>query len=187
MASEQPVSPSAMASAEGSEGGHAPRLGRRRAGWWVLLCLGLAGAGAGSYFRFRPPLKLPPQATAQSQPARIETAPIPAASNAPSTLLTPPAALPPKSTQDLKVGPVRLEKAKGSSLVYAVGTLRNESPHQRFGVKLELELTGPDGRKVGLAKDYRSVLEPKQEWNFRALVLDAKAVSAKVASIREDE
>jgi hypothetical protein len=31
------------------------------------------------------------------------------------------------------------------------------------------------------------VLEPRQEWRFRALVLDGKAVSAAVAAIREQE
>jgi hypothetical protein len=30
-------------------------------------------------------------------------------------------------------------------------------------------------------------LEPRQEWHFRALVLDAKTVRATVASIREEE
>ena len=92
-----------------------------------------------------------------------------------------------KSIDDLKVGPIALEKTKGSSLVYAVGVLRNESNHQRFGVNIELELTDARGNKAGTAKDYRAVIEPRQEWRFRALVLDTKAVSAKVAAIREEE
>ena len=93
----------------------------------------------------------------------------------------------PKSIGDLKVGPITLEKSKGSSLVYAVGVLRNDSAHQRFGVSLELELTDARGNKAGTAKDYRAVLEPRQEWRFRALVLDSKAVSARVAAVREEE
>src|SRR6266542_2893702 len=93
----------------------------------------------------------------------------------------------PKSSDDFKPGRILLEKAKGTSLVYAVGVLKNDSDYQRFGVNLELELTDARGNKVGTAKDYRAVLEPRQEWRFRALVLDSRAVSARVAVIREEE
>ena len=93
----------------------------------------------------------------------------------------------PKSLGDLKVGLIALEKAKGSRLVYAVGTMKNDSDHQRFGVNIELELTDRNGNKAGTAKDYRSLLEPHQEWRFRALVLDSKAVAAKVFAIREEK
>jgi hypothetical protein len=94
---------------------------------------------------------------------------------------------PAKSITDLKVSPITIEKAKGSSLVYAVGRLKNDSDHQRFGLNVELELTDARGAKLGVAKDYRNVLEPRQEWRFRALVLHPMAVSAKVAAIREEE
>lgn len=111
-------------------------------------------------------------------------------STSPKTAEGEPAAPPtpsaPKSISDLKSGPITLEKAKGSSLVYAVGILRNDSVHQRFGVNIELELTDARGNKAGKAKDYRAVLEPRQEWRFRALILDSKAVAAKVSSIREE-
>ena len=92
-----------------------------------------------------------------------------------------------KSIDDLKVGAITLEKSKGSSLVYAVGVLRNDSDHQRFGVTIELALSDARGNKAGTAKDYRNVIEPRREWRFRALVLDSKAVSANVSAIREEE
>jgi hypothetical protein len=92
-----------------------------------------------------------------------------------------------KSIDDFKPGPIRLEKAKGSSLIYAVGVLKNQSDYQRFGVSIELELIDARGQKVGGAKDYRAVLEPRQEWRFRALVLESRTVSARVAMIREEE
>ena len=112
----------------------------------------------------------------------------PAPSAKPAAAESTPSPIPsaPKSISDLKSGPITLEKAKGSSLVYAVGILRNDSVHQRFGVNIELELTDARGNKAGTAKDYRAVLEPRQEWRFRALVLDSKAVAAKVTSIREE-
>lgn len=92
----------------------------------------------------------------------------------------------PRSLEDLKTGPISLEKAKNSSLVYAVGVLRNESDHQRFGVTVEVELTDARGNDAGKAKDYRAVIEPRQEWRFRALVLNSKATEGKVAHIREE-
>lgn len=93
----------------------------------------------------------------------------------------------PKSPDDLKAGLVTLEKAKGTSLVYAIGLLRNDSDHQRFGIKVEIEVIDAAGNKVGTARDYRAVLEPRQGWRFRALVLDKRAAAARLVSIEEDQ
>jgi hypothetical protein len=83
--------------------------------------------------------------------------------------------------------PVRLEKMQGSSLTYAVGTLINTTDRQRFGVKIELDLFDEAGKKVGTAKDYQQLIEPHGQWQFKALCVDAKSKSAKVASIKEDQ
>ena len=85
------------------------------------------------------------------------------------------------------VSAVTLEKAPGTSLIYAVGTVKNTSDHKRFGVKVELDLFDPNERKVGTAKDYQQVMETDSVWQFKALVVDTKATSAKVATIREDQ
>src|SRR5262249_23818117 len=82
---------------------------------------------------------------------------------------------------------IAIEKTQGSSLIYATGTLSNPSERQRFGVKLQFDLFDDGGQKVGTAKDYQSVIEPKGEWKFRALVVTSKATSAKVASITEEK
>lgn len=87
----------------------------------------------------------------------------------------------------LSASAISLQKAPGTSLVYAVGTLKNSSNRQRFGVKVELELTDTNGAKVGIASDYRQVLEPGSEWQFKALVVDSKATTAKLTSIKEDQ
>ncbi len=83
--------------------------------------------------------------------------------------------------------PVSLDKGQGSSVVYAVGTIGNITNRQRFGVRVELELLDATGNKVGNATDYRPTLEPNQEWRFRALVVEKKAASAKIAAIKEDK
>jgi hypothetical protein len=97
------------------------------------------------------------------------------------------AAISPKSVEDLKVSQIVLAKAKGGNLVYALGTLRNESDVQRFGVRLELDLLDSAGKKIGTSKDYARLIEPRKEWRFRALVLAPNSVSARVASIKEQE
>ncbi|HZR19432.1 MAG TPA: FxLYD domain-containing protein [Verrucomicrobiae bacterium] len=91
------------------------------------------------------------------------------------------------SLNELSASSVTLEKTPGSSLVYAVGMIRNTSTRQRFGIKIELELADAAGQKVGTASDYHPLLEPGAQWQFKALVVQAKAVSAKITSIREDQ
>lgn len=94
----------------------------------------------------------------------------------------------PKALDDLKVvGTVVIERAQGRRLSYVVGTITNDSEHQRFGVKVELELFDSAGTKLPMmASDYVQTLAARQEWIFRALVLEPKAVTAKAASIKED-
>lgn len=91
----------------------------------------------------------------------------------------------PFAAQQFRVSPVRLEQGQGSALVYAVGTLANTGQRQRFGVKVELELFDATGAKVGAASDYQKVLEPNAEWKYRAMVVEKRAVTAKVAAIKE--
>jgi hypothetical protein len=68
---------------------------------------------------------------------------------------------------------------------YATGTLRNELDTQRFGVTVELELVDAAGARVGTAQDYRAVMEPGAEWNYRALVVTGQPAEARVILIRE--
>ncbi len=88
---------------------------------------------------------------------------------------------------DFRASPIKLEKGQGTSLVYAIGTLTNAANRQRFGVKVELDLLDDAGQKIGGAKDYQQVIEPHGEWQFKALVVDSKAKSARLASINEQQ
>lgn len=88
----------------------------------------------------------------------------------------------------LAISPISLEKAPGTSLVYATGTVHNSTAKQRFGLKLELDLLDAGGQKLGTAKDYQAVLEPGADWHFKALVVDPKGVVlAKIASLLEEQ
>lgn len=181
---ESPVADSAASAFDASDNvvGNEPLGSKRKLLWIALPLLVLAGTAA---FIFKDRLARPqsPMVNENSSATNLETPKV--AASAPTNVPAPPKVT--KSIDDLKVGPITLEKSKGSSLVYAVGVMRNDSSHQRFGLNLELELTDARGNKAGTAKDYRAVLEPRKEWRFRALVLDSKAVSAKVAAIREEE
>jgi len=87
----------------------------------------------------------------------------------------------------LVISGLTLEKTPGSSRLYAVGKLRNNSNQKRFGIRLELDLFDAADQKLGTATDYQAVLEPGAEWSFKALVLHSKAASVKIASIKEDQ
>jgi hypothetical protein len=94
---------------------------------------------------------------------------------------------PPDPWHGLKAGKVSLEKQGDGRLIYAVGTVRNTSDHQRFGVKVELDVMDAQGEKIGSATDYTQVMEPGKDWKFKALVTDRKAASADVADIKEQD
>jgi hypothetical protein len=97
---------------------------------------------------------------------------------------------PPKAFTELnefKVGKITLEKIEGGGLVYAVGTVKNDTTRQRFGVKIELDLIDAQDDKIGSASDYIDVLEPHKEWQFKAMLTEPKAVKATPADIEEQK
>ena len=141
---------------------------------WIGAALALVLIAGGSWAYVRHARKSTPE-------ARI-TAP-----NT-ETNVSSPAEAKPKSHDDLKVGAIEIDQPKGSSLRYAVGTLKNDSDHPRYGISIELTLFDQRGQQLPTkASEYLQMLEPRKEWRFRALVLDSKAVSVKVSSIREEE
>lgn len=111
----------------------------------------------------------------------------PVARNAAAKSATPkPAAEPSEVINNFAAFPATIEKKRNSSLIYAVGTLRNETDKQRFGVSVEVDLLDRDGTKIGTAKDYKDLIEPHAEWKFRAPVLVANGVtSARVSAVHE--
>ncbi len=89
-------------------------------------------------------------------------------------------------TNDFAISFSQLEKTPGSSLVYLTGHIRNSSDRRRFAVKADWDLFDSDHHPVGLAKDYQPIIEPGGDWHFKALVLEPRAVSARLHSISED-
>ncbi|HEX4645502.1 MAG TPA: FxLYD domain-containing protein [Verrucomicrobiae bacterium] len=157
---------------------------------WLLVvvgicCLGVIVLEAGLYYFKHKVIAI---STAPAKSTNAETAGNPVSSPPTDTQAVAEAVpKPPKALGDLKVGEIQLQKTKDSSLVYAVGTLKNESDYQRFGVKIELQLLDAHDLKVGTAQDYLQVLEPRRDWEFHALIISPKAVKATVASIKEED
>lgn len=136
-----------------------------------------AGAGAFWYLQRGKNSEAPP--SLPSPPAQTIQAP----ASPPKPVATEP---PSDPWHGLTVGTISLEKASEGSLVYAVGKLRNASDHERFGVKIFLDVFDADGQKVGTATDYAESIQPGKEWRFKALVVDRGAASAKLANVKED-
>ncbi len=136
----------------------------------VLIILILGGGFLGAVLA----LKRAERLTARQREATMKAA----AQNPP-----PPAD--PFAQAGFNVSPVTIEKTQGDSLVHATGKIRNLTNRQRFGVRVEIELLDAAGNKVGDAKDYQAALEPAGEWQFRALVVDKRVVTAKVVAIKE--
>ena len=97
----------------------------------------------------------------------------------------PAADLPLAHTNHFTSSKVTIEAHPGSTLIYALGTLKNQLETQRFGVTVELDLFDATGRKIGTAQDYREIIEGRGEWRFRALLVTPKVATARVSSIRE--
>jgi hypothetical protein len=88
---------------------------------------------------------------------------------------------------DFSFANVAVEKIPNSTLVYARGSLKNETDKQRFAVTVEIELLDKSGVKIGTAKDYTDLIEPHAEWKFRASVLQKNVASARVANVKEQQ
>jgi hypothetical protein len=88
----------------------------------------------------------------------------------------------------LEVSAISLEKREGGNGLYVVGTVANTSGRRRSQVTVEFELLDAGGQKVEVARAYRPVLEPRATWQVKVPVAgDSKAVSAKLASVREGQ
>jgi hypothetical protein len=86
-----------------------------------------------------------------------------------------------------EVSTISLEKGKGGNGLYAVATVVNRSGQPRSQVTVQFDLLDARGQKVEVARAFRPVLEPGAKWEVKvAVASDSKAVSAKLASIREE-
>lgn len=155
---------------------------------FAIAAVVLAGAAVGVYFYLQSLNSQQESATANEPNPPISSnavasAPAPAPTTNPAPKHKPPA----DPWHGLQASKVTLEKSENSSLVYAIGTLTNDSPRQRFGVKVEIEVFDSHRNKLGSATDYTEVIEPSNQWKFRALVTAKSATGVKLTSVKEQE
>jgi hypothetical protein len=159
------------------------RAARKRI--YMVFGLGacVVAAACGGAYLYLKPINTPQEAVTPirteqpSNTAAVASAPV-----------APPKRKPPTDPwHGLKAGKVALEKTGDSQLVYAIGVLTNDTPRQRFGVKVELDVLDEHHKKLGSATDYTEVIEPGKEWKFRALVTDKNATAVKLTSVKEQE
>lgn len=158
-----------------------PTVPRRTVVWTligiVVLCLGLVGALAALKRAQNLAARQKQRAEAAALPADTTRGQVQEAKSAEGEV----------DRNGFGVSPIALEREAGTSRVYAAGTLRNRTDRKRFGVKVEIDLVDEAGTKLGTATDYQAGIEPGGEWRFRALVLDPKASSARIGSVKEDQ
>jgi hypothetical protein len=159
------------------EVGGGAKLRKRIFAVFAVAAIVVAGAGIGVLHFLKPTAVEPPpnQSSAAGGTAPGDAGPIPVAKPVP----------PPDPWHGLKAGKVSLEKPGDGRLIYAVGTVRNTSDRQRFGVKVQLDVVDAQGDTLGSATDYTQVMDPGKEWNFKALVTDRNAAAAKLVNISE--
>lgn len=157
-------------------GGATPELtlsAKKSKAWiWAVLCaVAVAGGAVGVFVSRRAQTTTP--------------APSPVKAEAPKPAPVAPAPVP-DLYKGLKPSAVTLEKSPKSRLVYAVGTIRNDTDKQRYGVKVTLDLLDAKGETLGTTTDYTQFIDVHKEWSFKALVAYPKATSAKITSITEE-
>jgi hypothetical protein len=87
-----------------------------------------------------------------------------------------------------EVSAFALEKGQGGNEIYAVGTVVNTAKRPRSQVTLQINLLDAGGQTLQVARAYRPALAPGAKWEIKLPVAgDSKAVSAKVASIKEGQ
>jgi len=155
-----------------------PAIPRRAIVWTAIAILILCGGLVASLIA----LKRAERWAASRKPAGASTNAQPA-----SAAAEPPNAQGGPVQNGFNASAVTIQKTPGTSLTYAVGTIRNTENRQRFGVKVELDLFDAAGQKLGTAKDYQQLLEANAPWEFKALVVPAATATAKVAAIKEDQ
>jgi hypothetical protein len=107
------------------------------------------------------------------------------ATNSASTPVVSRSGRPTLSLDGFSVSEVKIENAAGSTLIYAVGRIKNETDKARFGVTVELGLFDAENRRLGGARDYKDTIEALGEWTFRALLTQKSVASARISAVRE--
>jgi hypothetical protein len=163
----------------------APTAGKSKKVLWVTLVLMVVIAGVVVAFMW--PRTPKPQPIPNGQKA-VAVAVVPVANT--NKVVSQPVSEPAPAADtinDFDVSKISLQKQPGSSLVYAVGTLKNTAARQRFGVRIELNQLDESDKNVGVISDYVSVVDPQKSWQFKAVLTSRYVAKVTVAGIKEQQ
>jgi len=77
------------------------------------------------------------------------------------------------------------ERASPNNPGAVAGVVENHAGRARQGVRVEIELLNLRGEPLWSTTAFAPAIEPNKSWSFRASVVDASAVTARVARVRE--
>jgi hypothetical protein len=97
--------------------------------------------------------------------------------------IPPPADL--QRLEQLAFWDIDLVQKEGSRLIYVLARVLNEASERRYGVRVEFELRDGAGKAVATATDYIETLDPNEDTQVKALVVDREAQIAVVRGISE--
>jgi hypothetical protein len=84
---------------------------------------------------------------------------------------------------DLQVLNYELQKNQGTALVYVTGKVKNNTDVQHTSVRVDFKLFDASGKQIGNASDYIMILDAKQEWEFKALVVEPEVSKVEVDKV----
>jgi hypothetical protein len=90
-----------------------------------------------------------------------------------------------RPAEGVEVTSLKVERPPGASMAYAIGLVTNHLDRKRIGVKIELDLLNARSNKVWSLSCGREVIDRHDSWRFKVPVGNPDVVSAKVASVRE--
>jgi hypothetical protein len=87
----------------------------------------------------------------------------------------------------LAISAITVEKEAGTLEGCAVGTVENTSDRERRSIAVQLDTLDSAGQKVGILRAFRPALAVGAKWQFKLPLGDARAVSARLASVKEGQ
>lgn len=89
--------------------------------------------------------------------------------------------------EEVELKRFELRPANGGEAACVAGKIINHTAGRFYSVKVELDLFDKDGKQVGSAAEYLSILEPKDSWDFKAAVSRPDAVTAKLVKLAKEK
>ena len=89
--------------------------------------------------------------------------------------------------EEVELRRYELQPAKGGEPACVAGKVVNHTVGRFYSVKVKFDLFDKEGKPVGSAAEYLAILEPKDSWDFKAVVSRPDAVTAKLVKIAKEK